>query len=672
MDLQANASRNALRTRARLYGLLIGEREEHWHANGPTVAWLLNRAIRRLPGEPERLGILLHGIGELAARCHVDLRAPFLRVIGHRPKLLPEAVLDAAFAASGRLANHRFHMQELAVAQALLNSPLSRKTLENGLTLAGRPHAAGGLFRHGWNFVVRLYARANLAVLDRWILQQQTDDVRLAAIVATLAEDLMWQAHSGDLARRLLKSRIPLLKCVAAGAVIDLPLHVGPRKTYAQCYEILRQAGIDSGDATWIAAEALKQIVHSRYRITSRLPQIDARRRYLDDHPEAAAHGPNYLAYELEQLEREETTLRAADTETATALETALNDIAGGWPVEGLSADQLRSLDAAFVQTCEIRHRLAVKLPPSPNRDALLETNIRQMKETVGLSSKLPGVFDQHFSGAAYRLAETLWWSAQSHVVRYAGDNRGIGRRASLVLEHLVTAGEELIDEPFIAGRQFERWSSAVGRLTCADLWALYVIVATPPALADQVDHLRKLAIHHTAFLFRRAGARYHDQGDMMGRLALTVVDHLPEATVSEWALDATLPDYLRVLAAWNSPAFMRDHPETAAALLAQIAVKPLSAHGYDRQINRLVTFVDWIVARAWKRQDHACMSHLVKAWLLCRQNWTDVLRGSLLDAPSWFWTALQKEGEARTQLLADGRFAKTACVAELHSAGAA
>lgn len=655
-----------------MYGLLSAERDEHWHANGPTVAWLLNRAIRRLPREPERLGILLHGIGELAARCHIDLRAPFLRVLGHRPGLLPEGVLDAAFAASGRLAGHRFRMQELAVAQALLSAPLSRKTLEDGLTLAGRPHAAGGFFRHGWNFAVRLYARANLAALDRWIARQQVADVRLAAIVATLAEDLMWQAHSGELARRLLKSRIPLLKCLAAGAVIDLPLHVGPRKTYAQCYEIFREAGIDAADSTWIAAEALKQLVHSRYRIKSRLPQIDARRRYLDDHPEAAMHGPNYLTYELEQLDREETTLRAADAETAAALETALDDIAGGWPAEGLSDDQLRSFDAAFVQTCEVRHRLAVKLPSSANRDALLDANTRQMKDTVGLSAKLPEVFDQHFSSAAYRLAETLWWSAQSHVARYSDDNRGIGWRASLALEQLAIAGEELIDEPFIAGRQFERWSSAVGRLTCADLWALYVIAATPPALGDQVDHLQKLVTDHAAFLFRRAGASYHDQGDMMGRLALTVVDRLPDATASEWALDATLPDYLRVLAAWSSPAFVRDYPETAANLLAQVAAKPLSLHGCDRQINRLVTFVDWIVARAWKRQDHASMSHLTSAWLSCRKNWTDVLRGPLFDAPSWLWTALQEDGEARTQLLADGRFAKTACVAELRSAEAA
>ncbi len=563
-------------------------------------------------------------------------------------------------------------MQELAVAQALLSVSLSRETFEHGLTLAGRPHAAGGFFRHGWDFVVRLYARANLPALDRWIARQRNADVRLAAIVSTLAEDLMWQARSGALARRLLKSRNPLLKCLAAAAVIDLPLHIEPRKTYAECYGIFREAGLDAGDATWTAAEALKQIVHARYRIAHRLPQIDARRRYLGDHPEAAIGGEAHLAHELERLGREETQLRSADVETATSLEAALDDIARGWPAEGLSGDQLGWLDAAFVQTCEIRQRLAVKLAPSPNRNALLEANIRQMKDAVGLSAKLPEVFDRHFNGGAHGLAETLWWSAQSHVARYADDNRGIGWQASLALEKLVTAREQLIAEPFIASRQFERWGSAVGRLTCADLWALFVIAATPAAQSGQVERLRELAIGHAAYLFCRSGASYHDQGDMMGRLALTIVDYLPETTASEWARDATLPDYLRVLAAWGSSEFVREHPRIATDLLGQVASKPLSVHSYGRQVNRLVTFVDWIVARAWKRNDKACLSLLSHQWPVYRTEWADVLKGPLIDAPSWFWRALREDGQARAELLADNRLSNTACVAQLNNTEAA
>jgi hypothetical protein len=660
-------------TRVRAQGLLIDQKSEHWHVSGPTVARLLKRAVSRLPAQPVRLGLVLHGIGELAARCDANLQEPLWRFVDHRRRFLPGKVLDAAFALSGHLAEpSRFATHEHGVAQTLLHATLSRETLDHGLTLAGRPHAAGGMFRYGWDFAVRLYARVNLAALDRWIARQQSADVRLAAIVSTLAEDLMWQAHSGDLARRLLKSRNPLLKCLAAAAVIDLPLHIEPRKTYAQCYGIFRETGLDAGDATWIAAEALKQIVHRRYRVADRLPQIEARRQYLGVHPEGAMGGAAHLAHELDRLDREETELRAANIETATALETALDDIARGWPTEGLIGDQLRWLDAAFVETCEIRHRLAIKLPPSPNRDALLDANIRQMKDALGLFAKLPEVFGQHFNGGANGLVQTLWWSAHSHVARYADDPRGIGRLAGITLEKLVTAGEQLIDQPFVASRQFERWSSAVGRLTCCHLWALFVVAATPATHAVQTDHLRKMAIEHTASLFRSAGSVYHDQGDMMGRLALTVVDYLGEDVALGWAFDAALPDYLRVLAAWGWPKAVRDHPELATDLFAGIAEHPLSMHGRDRQINRLVTFVDWIVARAWKRQDQDCIAHLTSAWSSCRHNWTDVLTGPLLDAPSWFWTALREDGASRTQLLADGRFAKTACVSQLKQAEAA
>jgi hypothetical protein len=284
----------------------------------------------------------------------------------------------------------------------------------------------------------------------------------------------------------------------------------------------------------------------------------------------------------------------------------------------------------------------------------------------------LPGVFDQHFNGGAQGLAETLWWSAQSHVARYAEDNRGIGRFAGITLDKLVTPAERLIDEPFIAGRQYERWTSAVGRLTCCHLWALYVVAATPAAYAAQTDVLRTMAAEHAAFLFRSAGDTYQDQGNMMGRLALTVVDYLEEKIALDWTLDALLPDYVRVLAAWGCTTIVRDHPALAADLFARIAEEPLSVHGRDRQINRLVTVVDWIVARAWKRQDHACVSHLNGAWSRCRHNWTAALTGPLFDAPSWFWTALQGDDEARAQLLADARFARTACVAQLNRSEAA
>jgi hypothetical protein len=155
----------------------------------------------------------------------------------------------------------------------------------------------------------------------------------------------------------------------------------------------------------------------------------------------------------------------------------------------------------------------------------------------------------------------------------------------------------------------------------------------------------------------------------MMGRLALTAVDYLDEDEALGWALDIALPDYLRVLAAWAWPRAVRNHPELAADLFARIAEHPLSVHGRDRQISRLVTFVDWIVARAWKRQDQDCMSHLESAWSSCRHNWTDVLTAPLLDAPSWFWTALREDGTARTQLLADTRLANTACVTQLNKA---
>ena len=40
-----------------------------------------------------------------------------------------------------------------------------------------------------------------------------------------------------------------------------------------------------------------------------------------------------------------------------------LSDMAADWPNDGLSDAQMRSLEFIFVDTAEIRHRLAAKLP---------------------------------------------------------------------------------------------------------------------------------------------------------------------------------------------------------------------------------------------------------------------------------------------------------------------
>ena len=66
-------------------------------------------------------------------------------------------------------------------------------------------------------------------------------------------------------------------------------------------------------------------------------------------------------------------------------LEGMLSDMAVDWPSDGLSDAQMQSLKSIFVDTAEIRHRLAAKLTHQANRNWLLKRNITRLQDFIGL-----------------------------------------------------------------------------------------------------------------------------------------------------------------------------------------------------------------------------------------------------------------------------------------------
>jgi hypothetical protein len=667
--LPADASARVIFARAKTRGLLQEPTAVDWKVDGAAMLRLLQRSLHRLPFRPEELGLVLHGIGEFAARCDADLLRPFLSRLSQRNRRLPATALEAAFEASGQL-SHQTHVYEHAAAQALLQQPLNWQALEDVTAVISNPRRVGGGGRFGIRFVVKLFGRTNIAGLDRWIRRNKVADPRLAAVVGALADDLIWQNNSETLARRLLHSENPLIRCLGAAAILHHPLRTAPPRTYGECCRIFTSGGLDATDAIWMASPKLKNAIHAHYWGEHRLPQIRARRRYVESKPDAAIGGARHAQAECERLEREEAQCVADIATTVNAIEQTLDDMAQCWPSRDLSKEQMQWLDTAFVHTAEIRHRLAVKLPPGANRTALLETNIRQMRDEIGISRKATEAFDEHFGIHADRLVPLLWWSAQSHCERYKDDARVIGRQASLSLEHIVRAGEETLAEPFLVARQYTRWSSAIGRLTCCHLWALFVVAATPSDYAAQIAGLRDLAISHTAHLLRVSRNHYRDEGDLQSRLIMTAVSYLSEAQVSEWAIDENLPDHARAFAMWGAPVLVREQPELAFDLLRRVAQKPLSAHGNDREVNILVTLVDWAVSRTSSSETEEYLALLQGCWIACRAVWPDVLKDRLADLPGWLWTALREEGESRRSLLDDTRFTGSPSVTQLRALG--
>jgi hypothetical protein len=83
---------------ARLRGLILSEDGPHWKVDGEVLARLTEDAIARLPHDPDKIGEILHGIGEMGARSHAPtLSTLFVNYLKtQRSKVSLLEVLDGA------------------------------------------------------------------------------------------------------------------------------------------------------------------------------------------------------------------------------------------------------------------------------------------------------------------------------------------------------------------------------------------------------------------------------------------------------------------------------------------------------------------------------------------------------------------------------------------------
>lgn len=125
----------------------------------------------------------------------------------------------------------------------------------------------------------------------------------------------------------------------------------------------------------------LKNAVHARYRIEETLKQNAGRLRYLEQHPDKAMGGIRNAAAETAGLRRQLDYAEQARTKLLPELEQLLGDIAADWPAAGLSNEQMQSLEFIFVDTAEIRRRLAAKITQQADRNRLLGRNVNQLRD---------------------------------------------------------------------------------------------------------------------------------------------------------------------------------------------------------------------------------------------------------------------------------------------------
>jgi hypothetical protein len=325
----------------------------------------------------------------------------------------------------------------------------------------------------------------------------------------------------------------------------------------------------------------------------------------------------------------------------------------------------MRSLEFIFVDTAEIRYRLAAKLSHQANRDWLLKRNIDRLKDFVGFEKNPADSSKEYFLPDERRFAALTDWAAQSIVLLYDEDNRGAGRRTSDLVLGVAKAVERLIVQPFSSGRQPETWQSIMTRAACAGRVVFTVVASTPEHRRDTVARLNALGLEH-AFKLLSAQNRPAQSETSFYQFTAQAVQHMdiasnPDEVRERWALAESLDDFSRALALWSSPTLVERHKELAYNLFEQVCVPPLSRNAYNLQMSRMLTLLDMAVAscaRAHKSDLIDCVRQLwassYQSWLTISDRWQRIAEKLIL--------AVQTNGSERDEIIADETFANTYC----------
>jgi hypothetical protein len=490
--------------KARLCGLITLDNRVNWKADGRLTNRLAAAALRRLPRDPQELGRILYGLGEINARATTELTLLLTRHLARRrPRLSFLKALDGAAAFDSKRST-KPQLSAIDFAQWISGAPLSWHTFDRAVHRIGHHDYSINGGRYGLSFAARIVAAIDPRAIDAWIARHPN---RLrAAIIGSAVLPSMFDSDMLARAALLLKSRIPAIKCLAAALHVFPIFPVPSLAGFRDCRRALVDGGINPEDAVWMMAYRIKGAVHGRYWAQHQLEGNQARLRSLEANPDAAMGGRRNFDAEMRSLRTQIDRFTQRLSELTPKLEGMLSDLAADWPPNGLSNGHMESLDCNFVATPEIRHRLAEKLPHPGNRDWLLKKNIEQLCALIGISREPAAIFDVHFNADDPQLDRVIPSTAQSLILLYSDDHRGVGRRTSELVVGMREAFELLAAQPFAAGRAPMRFQSALARAACAYFFALVVVACTPETARTRVEILNRLAIERVLILLCARG----------------------------------------------------------------------------------------------------------------------------------------------------------------------
>lgn len=658
--LQSYAENTILQT-AQAAGLVLDDDGPQWKADGDRIMRLAEENLARLPDNPDRLGEIMHGLGEIAARSHVpslaDLLVTHLEARRAHPSL--QEVLGAAVTCD-RAIPQETGVYELALSQWLSRATLDWNTFDTAKVRIEHPDRVFGHF--GLGFVIRIVFRVASHIVDEWIIAHP--DHPTLAVIGSTALKMVGPFDGAPALSALFESNNIAIKCLAAASLV-CSIGRQPPSSLGACHKSLVAAGFAPADATWMTGMRIKNAIHARYRNEHTRQQSGARLRYVEQHPEQAVGGLHNAAAERNMLRAQLDHAEKTYAELLPEIEAMLSDMAKEWPAEGLSEEQMRSLEPIFVDTAEIRHRLAAKVPHQTNRDWLLKRNIDRLRDFIGLAKTPDTVSSEYFLPDERRFAVIADWTAQSIILLYEKDNRGVGRRTSDLVASTALAAEGLMAQPFIPRRQPATWQSIMTRAAFAGRFAFAVVASTPEAQRASVERLNELALDH-AFKLLSARNLPTQSADTFHRLSAQAVRHMdftttPDAVREKWGTTKDLPDFTRALALWSSPTLVEKYKALARDLFERVCVTPLSRSGYNLQMSRMLTLLDTAIASSFQANRRDLIAVIEEIWNSGYREWQPIT-DRFENCAEKLGRALNENGAERSEIIADEVFATSNC----------
>ncbi|WP_176059079.1 hypothetical protein [Paraburkholderia sp. BCC1876] len=661
LDVKEGSPAELILSIAQAAKLILPDGDPHWTADGEAVLRLAEAGIEQLPADAERLGQLLHGLGEIRAHCHAQGLSELIAcAIEERKALTPLARAFEAAIECNNVIRRQTRVDELSLGQWISHSTPGRETFQLAVARLGHPDRVFG--GYGLTFVTRIVLKADPSVVDDWISANPDDAA--CSVIGGAALSMVFPFDEDTAVQSLLRSSNVAIKYLGAAAVV-FPVGVQEPMNLRDCHRTLINSGFTAADAIWMAAVRIREAVYARNRSEHGRQQNAARLGYIERVPEKAIGGLRYAVQEMERL-REQIERNAADYEKlVVTLEQLLVDTAADWPTDGLNEQQMEALDSVFVDAADVRHRLAVKVSHQANRAWLLKRNVELLRTFIGLECDPGAISKDYFSPEEASFGKIADWAAQSAVLLYQSVNRGVGKSTSDLVSGIASASNRITAIPFASSRHPDAWQSVITRAACAMRFVFRVVASVPEDQRESVAQLNGLALTHSLKLLcvRNLPKVSEDTVFRLANEANFYIERTsePDKIRELWALNENLDSFSRTLALWSSSNLVDKHTELACRLFGQVCVVPLSRDNYNLQMSRMVSMLDAAIACCIRSGNAGIVSRIKEMWSGGYRDWMPI-------SPRWetmaekFARAIETDGPERAEVVADETLARTQC----------